>query len=80
MNLFISGWTVKKIGPRAALIVQTFVPAIRVLTQIIGVIAGKRAGIIIIQSTQLITMLGGPAGYMYHLPTPALDVSRLLTQ
>lgn len=55
---------VKKFGPRTALMAQTFVPAIRVATQILGVVAGKRTGMIIIQSTQLITILGGPVGYM----------------
>ena len=64
MNLFIAGWTVKKVGPRGALLIQTFVPAIRVLTQIIGVLAGKMTGMIIIQATQVITILGGPVGYM----------------
>jgi hypothetical protein len=64
INLFVAGWMVKKFGPRTALIFQTFVPAVRVATQIIGVVAGRRNGEIIIQSTQLITMLGGPAGYM----------------
>ncbi|GJN72314.1 hypothetical protein PLICBS_006386 [Purpureocillium lilacinum] len=64
LNLFVAGWVVKKFGPRAALMAQTFVPAIRVATQIIGVVAGKRAGMIIIQCTQLITILGGPAGYI----------------
>ena len=64
VNLFISGWTVKKVGPRAALIIQIVVPAIRVLAQILGVVAGKSAGMMIIQATQLITTIGGPAGYM----------------
>ncbi|KAL5090201.1 hypothetical protein Trisim1_004721 [Trichoderma cf. simile WF8] len=64
LNLFIAGWTVKKIGPRAALMIQTFVPALRVLAQILGVIAGKRTGILIIQATQLVTIIGGPAGYI----------------
>ncbi|KAL7920711.1 major facilitator superfamily domain-containing protein [Trichoderma austrokoningii] len=64
LNLFLAGWTVKKIGPRAALMIQTFVPAIRVLAQILGVIAGKRTGMLIIQSTQLFTIVGGPAGYI----------------
>ncbi|KAJ6442346.1 Chromosome segregation in meiosis protein 3 [Purpureocillium lavendulum] len=64
LNLFVAGWVVKKFGPRAALMAQTFVPAVRVATQIIGVVAGKRAGMIIIQCTQLITILGGPAGYI----------------
>lgn len=44
---------------------QTIVPAIRVATQILGVVAGKQAGMLIIQCTQVITILGGPAGYMY---------------
>jgi hypothetical protein len=64
LNLFVTGWTSKKFGPRAALLVQIFIPAIRVVAQIIGVVAGKRDGMIIIQATQLITILGGPAGYM----------------
>ncbi|KAI9159003.1 hypothetical protein HJFPF1_07008 [Paramyrothecium foliicola] len=64
MNLFIAGWTVKKIGPRAALMFQIFMPAIRVATQILGVIAGKATGMAIIQYTQLITILGGPVGYI----------------
>ncbi|KAH6603713.1 MFS permease [Trichoderma cornu-damae] len=64
LNLFVAGWTVKKIGPRAALMIQTFVPAIRVLAQILGVVAGKRTGILIIQATQLVTIIGGPAGYI----------------
>lgn len=65
LNLFVAGWMVKKFGPRAALMTQTFVPAVRVATQILGVIAGKSTGMIIIQATQLITIFGGPVGYMY---------------
>ncbi|KAK3343396.1 hypothetical protein B0T25DRAFT_485703 [Lasiosphaeria hispida] len=64
LNLFVAGWTVKKVGPRLALMVQTFVPAIRVATQILGVVAGGTAGIAIFQYTQLITIIGGPAGYI----------------
>ncbi|KPM43266.1 hypothetical protein AK830_g3253 [Neonectria ditissima] len=64
LNLFVAGWMVKKFGPRTALMAQTFVPAIRVLTQILGVVAGKSTGMMIIQCTQLITILGGPAGYI----------------
>lgn len=44
--------------------IQTFVPALRVLAQILGVVAGKRTGILIIQGTQLVTIIGGPAGYI----------------
>ncbi|KID82831.1 Major facilitator superfamily transporter [Metarhizium guizhouense ARSEF 977] len=63
-NLFVTGWVSKRFGPRLALMMQTFVPAIRVLTQILGVVAGRSAGMMIIQATQLITILGGPAGYI----------------
>ena len=64
LNLFVSGWMVKRYGPRSALVLQTVIPALRVLTQILGVQAGGEAGIIIIQATQLVTILGGPAGYV----------------
>ena len=68
LNLFVAGLTVKKFGPRLALMVQTHVPAVRVATQILGVMAGGSTGIFIFQCTQLITILGGPAGYMYAPP------------
>ncbi|KAJ4394782.1 hypothetical protein N0V93_004002 [Gnomoniopsis smithogilvyi] len=71
LNLFVTGWMVKKWGPRFALVLQTFIPATRVSTQILGVIAGGNAGITIIQSTQLITVLGGPAGYILVVNTIA---------
>ncbi|KAL2160689.1 hypothetical protein VTH06DRAFT_885 [Thermothelomyces fergusii] len=64
INLFVAGWTAKRIGPRAALMVQTFVPAIRVATQVLGVLAGGQTGIDIFQYTQLITIIGGPVGYI----------------
>ncbi|ATY59548.1 Major facilitator superfamily transporter [Cordyceps militaris] len=64
INLFVAGWAVKKWGAKTAILFQTFVPAIRVLAQILGVMAGKRLGMNIIQGTQLITILGGPVGYI----------------
>lgn len=71
INLFITGWTVKKWGPRFALFLQTLIPAIRTCCQIIGIMAGGEACITIIQSTQLITILGGPAGYILVVNTIA---------
>ncbi|OAA59572.1 Major facilitator superfamily domain, general substrate transporter [Niveomyces insectorum RCEF 264] len=73
-NLFVSGHQVKKWGPRAALILQTSIPAVRVATQIVGVVAGGQAGIWIIQLTQVITVLGGPAGYILVVNTIAGEV------
>ncbi|KAF5690417.1 major facilitator superfamily transporter [Fusarium circinatum] len=64
LNLFVAGWTSKRFGPRAALLCQILIPAARVVTQILGVVAGGEKGMIIIQATQLITILGGPAGYI----------------
>ncbi|KAK3368466.1 major facilitator superfamily domain-containing protein [Podospora didyma] len=64
LNLFLAGWTVKKVGPRLALLAQIFVPAIRVACQIVAVAAGGRAGIVIFQATQIVTIFGGPVGYI----------------
>ncbi|KAJ4150422.1 hypothetical protein LMH87_011174 [Akanthomyces muscarius] len=64
VNLFVAGWAVKRWGAKTAILIQTFVPAIRVLAQIIGVVAGKTLGMNIIQATQLITVFGGPVGYI----------------
>lgn len=71
VNLFVTGWSIKRWGPRFALVLQTFIPAIRVATQVIGVLAGGNAGITIIQTTQLITIFGGPAGYILVVNTIA---------
>ncbi|KAK7697765.1 hypothetical protein SLS64_013239 [Diaporthe eres] len=71
VNLFVTGWSIKRWGPRFALILQTFIPAIRVATQVVGVLAGGNAGITIIQTTQLITIFGGPAGYILVVNTIA---------
>src|SRR3569833_546307 len=51
-NLIITWWQVKRWGPRAALILLTSIPALRVATQIIGFVSGGQAGIWIIQCTQ----------------------------
>ncbi|KFA77500.1 hypothetical protein S40288_04264 [Stachybotrys chartarum IBT 40288] len=64
MNLFVAGWMVRKFGPRLALIVQTLIPAVRVAIQLLGVMVGKRPGMHIVHCSQLITVLGGPTGYI----------------
>ncbi|CZS81109.1 unnamed protein product [Fusarium graminearum] len=64
MSTTFCGWIAKRFGPRAALLMQIFIPAIRVVTQILGVLTGKREGMLIIQMTQLITIFGGPSGYI----------------
>ncbi|KAK4210568.1 major facilitator superfamily domain-containing protein [Rhypophila decipiens] len=74
INLFVAGWMVKKVGPRLTLMLQTFIPAIRVVTQIIAVLAGGRDGINIFQYTQLITIIGGPLGYILVINIMAGEV------
>ncbi|KAI6279460.1 hypothetical protein MCOR28_000865 [Pyricularia oryzae] len=73
-NLFISAWQAKTLGPRAALMIQVFIPAIRVAAQIFGVLLGGQKGIITFQATQVITTFGGPAGYILIVNTIASEV------
>lgn len=74
INLFVAGWEIRKWGPKQALVLQTLFPAIRVATQVVAVTLGGRTGIAIIQTTQLISILGGPAGYLLVLNTAAGEV------
>ncbi|KAJ7892647.1 hypothetical protein B0H13DRAFT_2276755 [Mycena leptocephala] len=64
LNLIVTTWEIKNWGLRTAIINQTFWPALRNLTQIYATLVGGRVGITIMQSTQLITILGGGAGYL----------------
>jgi hypothetical protein len=67
INLFITGWLIKRIGVKATLLIQVFWPAVRLAVQNIGVAAGGEAGIIIVQASQIITIVGGPNGYLLAL-------------
>ncbi|KAJ7644673.1 hypothetical protein FB45DRAFT_1116340 [Roridomyces roridus] len=64
MNLLFTTWQIRHWGLRSAIVQQTFWPAIRNLTQIYATFVGGRLGITILQTTQLITILGGGMGYM----------------
>ncbi|CEJ89683.1 hypothetical protein VHEMI05508 [[Torrubiella] hemipterigena] len=64
INLFVSGWMVKKFGARKALLIQTVVPTLRTGMQVYGIWVGKRLGMLIVQSTQIVTIIGGPVGYI----------------
>tara|TARA_R110002003_G_scaffold120_7_gene10659 strand:+ start:384 stop:1985 length:1602 start_codon:yes stop_codon:yes gene_type:complete len=74
VNLPIAGWTIKCLGVKRALIIQVFWPAVRVFCQTIGVMKGSRIGIAIIQSSQIITIIGGPMGYVLCLNSFVADV------
>jgi hypothetical protein len=73
-NLLITGWTIKRLGVKRALIVQVFWPAVRLLIQTIGVMKGGTMGIAILQSSQVITVIGGPNGYVLCLNSFVADV------
>lgn len=75
MNLIWAGWTIKRFGVKAALIQQTIWPALRLCCQITAVTIGAKEGMIIIQVTQFICALGGPAGYLLALNTFATEVA-----
>ncbi|KAL4877789.1 hypothetical protein BJY04DRAFT_221755 [Aspergillus karnatakaensis] len=74
LNLFFAGWQIKNWGPKTALVVQTAFPALRGAIQAIGVAVGYKEGIIIVQASQLITLMGGQSGYLLVLNTAAGEV------
>lgn len=74
LNLFVTGWIIKKFGIKSALLVSVFWPTVRLAVQNIGVMTGGGTGIIIIQSSQIITILGGPAGYLLALNSYIAEV------
>lgn len=74
LNLFFTGWTIKVLGIKRALMITIFWPALRLVVQNIGVQTGYGLGIIIIQCSQVITVLGGPAGYLLACNSFAAEV------
>jgi MFS family permease len=74
MNLLVAGWTIKRLGVKRALIIQVFWPAVRLLIQNIGIMKGSNMGIAIVQASQMITIVGGPNGYVLCLNTFVADV------
>jgi hypothetical protein len=67
VNLFITGYSIKRVGIKAALAIQVFWPAARLAVQNIGIMTGGRTGILIVQCSQIVTIIGGPAGYILAL-------------
>jgi MFS family permease len=74
LNLFFTGWTIKVLGIKRALLITISMPALRLVVQTIGVQTGYGLGIIIIQCSQMITVLGGPAGYLLACNSFAAEV------
>ncbi|KAL6153783.1 hypothetical protein ACJBU6_07087 [Exserohilum turcicum] len=74
VNLLVAGWTIKRLGVKLALIIQIFWPAVRLLVQNIGIMRGSSLGIMIVQSSQIITVVGGPNGYVLCLNSLVAEV------
>ncbi|ORY86053.1 hypothetical protein BCR35DRAFT_302705 [Leucosporidium creatinivorum] len=64
LNLFSTGWLMRRYGPRFAMVMQTLVPCLRNVAQTCAVLDGGILGIRLLQWTQLMTIFGGGAGYM----------------
>ncbi|KAL5116692.1 hypothetical protein ACEQ8H_005441 [Pleosporales sp. CAS-2024a] len=67
LNLLVAGWTIKRLGVKRALIIQVFWPTVRLLIQTMGVTHGGSLGIAVVQASQIITIIGGPNGYVLCL-------------
>lgn len=74
INLFFTGWTMKAFGVKKALQLSVFFPAVRLAIQNFGVETGAGLGIIIVQCSQIITVVGGPVGYLLALNSFATEV------
>lgn len=75
VNLFWTGWCIKRFGIKFALLTSCLWPAVRLVIQNIGVQTGGNFGIIIIQCSQIITIIGGPAGYLLALNSYATEMT-----
>ncbi|KAL2061571.1 hypothetical protein VTL71DRAFT_6948 [Oculimacula yallundae] len=73
-NLFVTAWAIKKLGVRSALLNSVFWPAVRLAIQNIGVMTGGADGMLIIQASQIICIIGGPAGYLLALNSYVAEI------
>lgn len=74
INLFFTGWTMKAMGIKRALQLTVFCPALRLAIQNVGVEIGADLGILIMQLSQILTVVGGPVGYLLALNSMAAEV------
>lgn len=74
LNLFLTNSLIKKIGLKATLLIQIFFPAVRLLIQNVGVEVWGSTGINIIQWSQVVSIVGGPSGYLLVLNTFITEV------
>lgn len=74
-NLFLTGSLIKRYGVKTSLAIQVFWPAVRLAVQNVGVEVGGGNGIVIIQCSQIITVVGGPVGYLLALNNFVTEVT-----
>lgn len=74
LNLFLTGSLIKRIGVKPTLITQIFFPAVRLVIQNIGVEVWGSTGIVIFQCSQIVSVIGGPSGYLLALNTFITEV------
>lgn len=74
LNLFLTGNLIKRIGLRYALLVQLLFAAIRLFIQNIAVELGEDAGILLFQCSQIVSVIGGPSGYILVLNSYITEV------
>ncbi|KIW72020.1 hypothetical protein PV04_00244 [Phialophora macrospora] len=74
LNLFLTGSLIKRIGVKPTLMTQILFPAVRLLVQNVGVEVWGSTGIIIIQLSQIVSVIGGPSGYLLALNTFITEV------
>ncbi|MCJ1443629.1 MAG: hypothetical protein MMC23_004128 [Stictis urceolatum] len=73
-NLFLTGSLIKRIGLKRTLLIQGFFPAVRLLVQNVGVEVWGNTGIIIVQCSQIVSIIGGPSGYILVLNSFVTEV------
>ncbi|KAH7138518.1 major facilitator superfamily domain-containing protein [Dendryphion nanum] len=75
INLLVTGWTIKRFGIKISLLIQIFWPAVRLAVQNLAVMTGGESGILLLLGSQIITIVGGPNGYVLTLNAFITDVS-----
>lgn len=67
INLFLTGNLIKRIGLRYTLLIQLLFAAVRLFIQNVAIELGENAGILLFQCSQIVGIIGGPAGYVLVL-------------
>ncbi|KAH6973439.1 hypothetical protein BKA56DRAFT_491460, partial [Ilyonectria sp. MPI-CAGE-AT-0026] len=69
LNLIFANWSMKTFGLKSVLVQQLVGPTIRLGCQLFGVRVGGGTGIMLVQASQLLGVVGGSTGYVLVLTT-----------